>query len=294
MELLKVVDNEELQVYSIIKPTNDFKSTFPKQFTIVTYNYNGNIVILENTDTLPWNVFNGLSYVFSYKEPKTLTKLFTNITGKRKQTKTKKFKKYCGLNAVEQTLFSNEEDVVLSLMTLNDYEYNPHILNQYVYITTNYDEMINVNKNELIAATNKIIVEDMVKLKSFVDFIVKLKESFPLNYGATIRRFNKKITLKDITTIPKNINDNKLQYYIGYDQRNSNKDEIEMMRHIESICYNNDIVYVYETYNNPIKSIMKQCDDKKIPYKKIYKKIIQISGSDYDKLEFVKTIADFI
>lgn len=311
MILKKILDYPFFQCYLIDKSDKETNKMFPENNIIVKYNPQLSLVSTVNVSTLPsWEIFNDLTYMFCKQSTKfnekTLTNLYRNIIGKQETENTVK---YCGLNSCEQSLFTKDNNVILQLYSLENKEYPITFLQESVNIVTNYDDIKKLNKDKLKTALNNIVDNNSVHVSNFVEFIKMLNQCFPLNYGGTLRRFEKiidfskinqkdtsKVNQKDISKVNQKDTHKSYDYYIGYDLRFSNSiKENELVHIFEDLSYDDkNKIIICETYNNSIKDIIKQCKQKKIKYSVIDKYTIKINNEDYDKLKFITTIADFI
>lgn len=293
MKLTKIIDGDIIQLYNITNTDDKWNKKYPKKNVCVIYDINNKIVYIENVDIVPiFKLIDKISYIFSKQPIKQLEKSFKFMQNIKSHDAVVK---RCGFNGVNSELLTNEYNAVVSLMSLNQYEYNPTYLTQEIFIQSNYDELIKINDYQKIF--KKIVDKhcDQFKYNHFVDFIEELKNNFPLNYGGSIRRFVDIIDNKTLT----NYNNNKVNYYIGYDCRASTTDdEIKLSQHIENNTYklNKDYVFVYETYNNSMKKIKDICKKENIEFKDIHKHCIKVSNNDYNKLstKLISTLSDFI
>lgn len=294
MKLTKIIDSDITQLYNIQNADDKWNKKFPKKNVCIIYDFNNKSVYVENVDVIPvFKLIDKLSYVFSKQPAKQLEKSFKFM---QYMNTNDNIIKRCGFNGVNSELLTNGYNAVISLMSLKQYEYSPLYLPQEIYIRCDYDKLINLNDYQNIF--NKIVVKhcEQYKLKHVIDFIEELKNNFPLNYGGTVRRFVNIIDNKALTN--NEINDD-IKYYIGYDCRTATtNDEIKLSQHIENDIYNikNECVYVYETYNNPMKTIKEICKNENIKYKDIHKHCIKINNDDYNKLstKLTATLSDFI
>ena len=292
MELVRVVDGDVLQLYSVHKPDNKWLKAFPKKNVCVMYDVNKSCVCIENIDTIPlYDLFDKLCYVFSTQPEKQLktTYKFMNNRVVNKDGVVKK----CGFNSSNPELITKEYNAVLSLMSLSQYEYSPRYLTQEVFVQTTYDELTSVHDFQQVFT--KIVNKhcEQFKHKHVVDFVKSLQQHFPLNYGGSLRRFPGKITTKSLSSLSKDV-----EYYVGYDCRNiTGAKEIKLAQHMEQYIYsNNDYVYVYETYNNSIDNIKQLCKNNGIVYKDINKHCVLVNNDDYNRLssQLKATLSDFI
>lgn len=291
MELRKIIDNDFLQIYSIKNPNKEWLKKFPNKSTILTYDLNSKTVMLRNTNELfNWNFFKSITYVFTTVPEQAVIKMFQFMI----EDKSFPLNKKCGLNACNQTLYTDKHNVVISLFSLNTYKYPPTFIDQSINIVSNYEEIINLDKNKFKKAIMKIFDKNNKPIKSFVDFVEGLQENFPLNYMITIRRFYDVIKESDLKT-PKE-NEKQFDFYIGYDIRSADRiKENNLIKHMEELSYSNDdSILLYETYNNPMSEIIKQCKSKNISYEKIHKHCIKLTIKDYNKLNLISTICDYL
>ena len=201
--------------------------------------------------------------------------------------------KKCGLNAGDQNMYDDKHNLGLILFSLNKYEYPPTFIDQSINIMSNYDEIINLNKDKFNKAITNIYNKNNKPLNSFVEFVELIQKKFPLNYMLTIRRFYSVIKESDLKGVK---NNKKADLYVGYDAREiDNVKENKLIKHMEELTYSdNDMILLYETYNNPMEKIIKQCEDKHIKYERVHKHCIKMNVKNYNKLNLVSTICDYL
>lgn len=288
MEFKKVIDKDYLQVYCILKPNKEWTSKYPHNSVIISFNNNTKTVMLRNTNNaFDWKVLNSISYIFTTLNEKAVKKMFSALPYMDGMP----FNKHCGLNPVDQTLYTPDKNVILSVFSLQECVYSPNYIAETINVKTNYDEMMNVSSRQFHEVINKIVKIACKPVGSFVNFVDSLYKSFPFNYMATLRRFKDVIKEEDLK---EQINTNR--YYIGYDMRYGDLfKENKLIQKMEEMNYGeNDRIVVFETYNNPMSKIIQQLKAKDIKYKQIHEHCIQLSVKDYDKLKLVSTITDFI
>ena len=290
MELKRIIDKAYLQVYRVVNPDAGWKKEFPNASTIITYDINSSVVKLKNTNAaFDWSILTNITYIFTTLPEKAIKSSFAGLP----MSPSVPLRKKCGLNASNQKLYTKENNVVLSLYSLQDFEYPPTFLTEHFDVVSNFDEIMSLEDQQLQNAICKMGRKHMRTFKSFVDFVNAIKKNFPLNYMITIRRFYDKITLNDLKK-PGTLKPHTM--YIGYDMRYGDlMKENVLIRKMESLSYNeNDEMLIYETYNNPMDSILQQCKEKNITYTQPYKHCIRIKVNDYEKLKLVSTISDFL
>lgn len=289
MEFHKVIDNDFLQVYHIKHPNDEWKKKFKEPTVIVSYNPDNRLVKIRNTNKIfDWRLISDLSYVFTTSPESVIKNAFKKIPLPDGINVNKK----CGFNGTVPEIFSNKHDIVLTAFSMSEEEYSPLMLYESFSMVTNKEELKS-NGSNLMKIINKVIRSRMRKKYSFVDFVSNLGKSFPLNYMVTLRRFYSVITEKDLdpNNMVKDVN-----FYIGYDCRyGTTITENELSKHMETILYKpGDIIYVYETYDNPMKKIIENCKQKNIKYKELHKHCISMSYKDYCNLQLVSRISDFM
>lgn len=294
MKAIKIINNNELQVYKIEKPTKEFKKEFNKKNIIISFSPYENSIITKLTDNFKDPlIFTCLCYVFSYADEKTIKKEFSHINNiEFDYMKNKK----CGMNGVNQDIYTKNNNVVLSLMSLESETYNANYLGDEYNITTNINELSKLDNNTFNKTINKIVQTASEPVKDFNNFIKILSRNCPINYGGSLRKFNNVITEEDL----KKCKEMKNSYYIGYDIRFSNNHEENKLNNIiENLVYNreketNEFIFIYETYNNPIENIIKECKNKNIKYIQCYDKCLRILAKDYEKLKLTASVSDYI
>lgn len=290
MKLEKVIDVSALQVYHITDPDKEWKKKFPHKSTAIMYNPDRGIVKLKNSNNaFSWEVMNNLTYIFTTLPPKVIKSMFKDLPIGEKAYVHKK----CGLNGGNQSLYSDKSNVVMALYSLPKYEYPPTFTSEKIDIVSNYEEMININPQKFNSAIERIFVEHTRAFNSFVEFVEAIKNKFPLNYMLSIRRFNKVITDADLKKRKPLSSEH---FYVGYDMRYGDLvKENKLIQKMESMAYkDNDNIILYETYNNPLETILKQCKNKHIKYTQPHKHCIKLNIKDYLKLELVSRISDFV
>ena len=290
MELKKVIDGDYLQIYTIKKPNKNWLKKFPNKSIIISYNLETKIVTLKNTNEMfDWNIFKDLTYIFTTISETVISKMFKDITDEHINVINKK----CGLNAGDQNMYDDKHNLGLTLFSLNKYEYPPTFIDQSINIMSNYDEIINLNKDKFNKAITNIYNKNNKPLNSFVEFVESIQKKFPLNYMLTIRRFYSVIKESDLKGVK---NNKKADLYVGYDAREiDNVKENNLIKHMEELTYSdNDMILLYETYNNPMEKIIKQCEDKHIKYEMVHKHCIKMNVKNYNKLDLVSSICDYL
>ena len=288
MEFKKVIDKDYLQVYTIIKPSKEWISKYPHNSVIISFNNNTKTVMLRNTDNaFDWKILNSISYIFTTLNEKAVKKMFSSLP----YNDSMPFNKHCGLNPVDQTLYTADKNVILSIFSLQECIYSPNYIAESINVKSSYDEIMNTDNKQFHEVINKIVKTASKPLNSFVNFIDAIYKSFPFNYMATLRRFNEVIKEDDLK---KETNNNK--YYIGYDMRYGDLyKENKLIHKMEDLNYNDtDKIVIFETYNNPMSKIIQQLKAKDIKFKQIHEHCIQLNVKDYNKLKLVSTITDFI
>lgn len=292
MKAIKIIDMNELQLYRIENATKSFKNKFNKKNIIIGFSPNEQTIITKLTNNLKDPLlFTCLCYVFSYEDEKKIKKELSML---RSERDTYIINKCCGMNGVNQDIYTKENNIVLSIFSLEKEIYDINYLADERNITTNINELNKLDNKQFNKAINNIIKDSSEPNNTFENLISNLSIHCPLNYGGSLRRFQDVITENDLKKC-KQMNN---KYYIGYDIRFSNdEEENRLNKLIENLQYDNnknEYLYIFETYNNPIESIIKQCKDKKIKYSKHYDRCIKINANDYDKLKLIATTADYV
>lgn len=318
MELHKIVDEECLQIYNVIKPDKQWKEVFPYKYVYIYYDLmDNNIYIKQSNEFDVYKLIDictnmnsdTFAYVFATESATKLKRLTSCLTNEIDDKNNKYYvDKTCGLNPANPELFTKENNVMFNILSKDNFKYSPLFINEHIYVLSDYKEIINENKKSFYKCINNIVNDNMKiqiennkksKYKSqFVKFVIDLKNYFPFNYNGSIRRFEDKITAKDFLTLPINSKDF-IKYYIGYDSRDIDSlKENDLVKQMETLTDNNknNWMIIYETYNNPIKKILNICDKNKIEYKMVNKKSILIKNSSYNTLEkhLYTSIADFV
>ncbi len=292
MKAIKIIDMNELQLYRIEHATNSFKNKFNKKNIIIGFSPNEQTIVTKLTNDLKDPLlFTCLCYVFSYEDEKKIKKELSMLGSERD---TYMVNKYCGMNGVNQDIYTKSNNIVLSIFSLEKEIYDINYLADERNITTDINELNKLDGKQFNKAINNIIKDSSEPNNTFENLIANLSTHCPLNYGGSLRRFQNVITENDLKKC-KQMNN---KYYIGYDIRFSNdEEENRLNKLIENLQYDNnknEYLYIFETYNNSIESIIKQCKDKKIKYTKYYDKCIKINANDYDKLKLIATTADYV
>lgn len=292
MKAIKIIDMNELQLYKIENATKSFKNKFNKKNIIIGFSPNEQTIITKLTNNLKDPLlFTCLCYVFSYEDEKKIKKDLSMLSSERD---TYIINKCCGMNGVNQDIYTKMNNIVLSIFSLEKEIYDINYLADERNIITNINELNKLDNKQFNKAINNIIKDSSEPNNTFENLISNLSMHCPLNYGGSLRRFQDVITENDLKKC-KQMNN---KYYIGYDIRFSNdEEENKLNKLIENLQYDNnknEYLYIFETYNNPIESIIKQCKDKKIKYSKHYDRCIKINANDYDKLKLIATTADYV
>ena len=290
MKFEKVIDEAYTQVYHVVEPSKEWLKRFPCKTTIITYNPNTAIIKSKNTNApIDISIVAVFSYVFTTIPPAAIKSVFKGLPFDTPP----KLRKHCGLNGCEQSLYSEKNNTLISLFSLPKYEYPPTYIRERINIVASYDEIMNIDDKLFDQVVGNIFVKSNSKIKSLIDFVDTIKERFPFNYMLTVRRFHKTLT-NDSFKNPKPLG--LKHFYIGYDMRYGDLiKENKLIKRMESLAYNDkDDILVYETYNNPMKTIIKQCEDKQIKYTEIHKHCIKLKMEDYLKLNLVSKISDFV
>lgn len=295
MELIKIIDQDYIQIYHIKNPSKTWKNKFPQPVVNISYDPYNSIISCRNINNLfEWSVLDNYTYIFTTLPEKVIISTFSMFLDDIKLNFNKnQFIKKCGLNGVKQELYTKENNVIITVMSQQNQIYPPSYISESVNIISNYNEIINLDKQRFIKAINKIMNKEQQHIKNFVDFVHLIHINFPLNYMLTLRRFPNVIKEGDLN---KNIENNELQYYIGYDMRFGNNDEEnKLIEKMENICYNdNDIIIIYETYNNNINEIIKKCEKQKINFIKLHEYAISVKYKDYKQIDLISMISDYI
>ena len=294
MKAEKVIDNLYLQVYHVSNLTKDYKNEFPKQNVIITYAPETSGIISKNSADIRDPLLNlGYTYIFTtLNKEEIITKLKIKEPFDKSIEKDYLNNKSCGMNGVNQDIYTKNNNVVMSVMSSQSELYPINYIRGDIDILTNYKELSGLTGAKFKTAINKAVNSVITPLKTFNNLIKSLSKEFPLNYGGSIRRFKNTITENDL----KKKDSNEYKYYIGYDIRYSNyKQENDLNKIMEKLTKEkDDVLYVYETYSNPIKDILKQCKEKKIKYELVYKYCIKIKEEDYDKLNLSACVSEYV
>lgn len=289
MELHKVIDNDFIQVYHIKNPSAEWKKKYKKSTVVVSYNPDYQTVKTRNINKIfDWGIMSDLSYIFTTEPKQMIKNAFKNIPLQNSVPVNKK----CGFNATKPEAFSDEFDVMMTAFSMDNVEYSPLMLFESFTIASTKEEL-NKCGDKLMSTVNKIAKSHLPKKMTFVEFIPALAKTFPLNYMITLRKFYKVITEKHLD--PKtNVKD--VDFYIGFDSRHGTTlTENELSKQMESRIYKpNDIIHVYETYNNPMDKIQKSCKEKNIDFVIVHKHCISMKYKDYCNLPLVSRISNFV
>lgn len=305
MELIKVIDQDYLQIYHIKNPSKQWKNKFPRPVVNISYDPNNSLITCRNINNLfEWSIMENYTYIFTTIPEKVIISTFSMFLDEIKLNFDKKqFVKKCGLNGVKQELYTKEDNVIITIMSQQNKIYPPSYMSESVNIISNYNEIINLNKQQFMKAINKIMNKEQQHIKNFIDFVHLIHINFPLNYMLTLRRFPDVIKESDLNKGNENDKNNKkdktndeLNYYIGYDMRyGDNIEENKLIEKMENICYNdNDIIIIYETYNNTINNIIKTCEKNKINFIRLHDYAISVSYKDYKQIDLISMISDYI
>ena len=165
-------------------------------------------------------------------------------------------------------------------------ETNPIIVDEYNYL-------MKLDKNTALDMTKlrKNWLDDVKKnnITTSLKWFEYIKHNCPINscigfvynYYSNINNstFKKDISFDDIC--------------VYYDIKSI--DEFDIMKNIETNFENpNQLITFFETYNNKLELVIKECDNKKIKYKKINDQSIELKWCDLNKLGLKWEITDFI
>ena len=299
MKAFKIFDAPYTQIYHISKPSKEFKNKYKLSSIVISYLPTMKSIITKNVDKLlDPIVLNGFAYIFTTKDKKDV---FNELRIK-KAPDASIFEDYinnkkCGMNGVNQDIFNKNDNVVLSVMSVQNEIYPPSYLEGETDILTNIKELEKLTPKHLQNSINKAIKSKTKHIDNLLEFIQYLSDEFPINYGGSLRRFSDTI---DESSFKKSSQKNDLKYYIGYDIRYSDSmEENDLNKLMEKLSdwderKKDNFIYVYETYNNPMNEIIKQCENKKIKYKIMFNHCIKINENDYDKLKLISHMSDYV
>lgn len=282
--LTKVFDSTYLQMYK------DNISKLSKKDTKYEYVYvymnskDTSVKILES-DNFPFNILNiTAGFMFIHGESTDVPII--------DDTKNKVYKtcEKCMSNA-----FINS-DYSIIINAVPGENCNPNVINSFM---CGYKSTKDISKNDLLKEFSKVQV-NFKNVKEWKDYIYK-ECPWNIHFTKTIKdsTFKDKITHDDM--------------YIEYDIHS--EDEIKIIYEIEHIFEDlNQIVRVYDNYNNIVKRITEKCDELNIKYKRSdelkYKKLkykgkdktlsndgllwIELKYSDLEKCKLKYMLTDYI
>ena len=191
------------------------------------------------------------------------------------------------------TFFTTEVDanVMLKLtpanyVKKNTIETNPRIVDEYNYLMK-LDANSKLDMKKLM--TNWTNDVDVKKVTTPLKWFEYIKSNCPINSQTNIvYNYCSKINSKSFKD---DLDFNGVCVY--YDIKST--DEFEIMKNIELEFENKkQLVTFQETYNNKLEEVIKRCDSKKIPYKKINDYSIELKWCDLNNLGLEWEITDFI
>lgn len=248
---------------------------------------NDNVKIYENDIFPDYLTLSTTGYMFvkSTKKNKNKTKIPILPDIDINQHKTN----FCDFN----TFFNSEVDAnTMIKITPSCYnkkqniETNPIIVDEYNYLMK-LDKKTTLDMTKL----KKNWLDDVKKnnITTSLKWFEYIKQNCPINscigfvynYYSNINNstFKKDISFDDIC--------------VYYDIKSI--DEFYIMKNIETNFENpNQLITFFETYNNKLELVIKECDNKKIKYKKINDQSIELKWCDLNKLGLKWEITDFI
>lgn len=292
----KVIDEDTRQIYTIVNPDKKWLAKFPQKHISIIFNVHDEKVSIIKSNSIPFfELLTNYGYVFSRLSKQKILKIFGKQQPQENNPPIQR--KMCGFNPSNSELLVAPYNSLLSIYSDKNTEYPLSYMSESIYALTTFDELMNMkNINESI----KKIVENNLqqhKINHWIDFVKELKMFFPMNYGGTVRKFGKRIDKKEIKNCC--VLNPSTHFYLGYDCRGiTTEKEIMLSHQMENIVYNlnDELINVFETYNNPLEKIKKICKENKIQFITSNKHCIKIKNKDYDNLVkyLTATISDFI
>lgn len=313
MQLKKIHNTEELQVYSIKNPTERIKKMFPKKY-IIGVNSHG-LTHFLNVNTFPSYMAYGscTGYIFTYDNdiPKII-----------KTASKKKRKRESQIEIIGSTLpvcldkhfnkvyskIDDEIDLVISCSSKNSIM--PISFTQEIIIRTNSMKLFGFESKETlikelslkdkIDMSKKIVKtvnDNLSDIDSIETWIYEIITNVPLNCEGLTMKYPNSITTKDLKK--KCVSKDKL--FIGYDFRprceNFNKVyeyENLIITSIEDMFEKKTMkLSIKDNFNGLLEKMKKELDEKKIKYTNKKDEIV-ISLENLRKLDLEYEITDFL
>lgn len=281
MELQKIINTSKIQCYYIKNPSKVIKKAYPKKFIYSILTQNGDIKIY-NTNKLNYYMFLfNTGFVFTYYNDKQLGKMFSD----------KNVDKPITYPNGELNNYLDEENNVILNVTTRDKEIPPRLLYD-IIIKTNSKLINKLSEKELKNAIKNAILNNIGDEEYTVEsWISEILQNIPISQSE-LKRFPNIINNKNINNLNIKLENLCFEYNIHCSDR---VNEIDTISKIEKTLDNiNEVVYVYNTYNDILKKIISQAVKQKIKFKMLNENKLSIKYSDLCKIKIDYTINDFI
>lgn len=295
MKLTKILNYDALQAYSISKPSKRFKLMFPLKYIIILAG--NNCTKLFNIDSIPTNFayMNIVGYIFTY-----CNKL-PDFFGASKLNKYTNYGSTCP-GCLDQYFTDNANDIDLILSICSKDKEMPLNFKDNLIIRCNSNNLINVtnsveNDHKTLRKNIMNIINSSInehQLSSTEDWLNNIINNVPLNDNGFPVKYPKIITDKSFHN--KSCNINYEDIFIQYDFRASSYDhENSFISSLENAFENkNTVVYIYNSYNDIMNTIIKKLDEKHLKYNKLEDDLISTSLKNLHKIDVEYKLTDFI
>lgn len=283
MKFTKILDGNNIQGFSVSKPSATFKKLFPRRYTF-SLDVMGNHIII-NEDEIPKNftVYAPIGYVFTYEKklPKWLISEkvdFQDIGG--------------SFPACLDSYFSGTDDNIDLIISCcpKDNIVPAQFVNE-IIVQCNSDQLMAKNKlkENILKIVNGYLNEGEFTVENWFRSVIF---NYPINNNGLPVHFQKVISENTIKRCSVNTND----LFIEYDFRaKSYEKEEEFIRSIEDNFENlNEEIIIYNDYNDILPRMKKELDKKKLKYKTLTNDSIKVKAKFIRDLNLTYQFTDFI
>lgn len=284
MKLKRIINNDNLQGYSIKNPSSKFKSMYPNKYIFVI-NSNGNVVI-DNVNSIPiiFAMQKIIGYIFTYADS---FPDFMNCNSVKYTDVGNTFP-----SCLDEYFIKNDDKVDLILSCKGNNNEVPLQFIKTIVIRCNSEEFMKNNlKTSILKIANNVLEDNKIDnvedwLKNIINDAPFNNNEFPYKYGKTIS--NKKLKEKSKLT--------KDNIFIEYDLRaKSYEHENNFICELENEFETKDTkITLFNTYNDILSEVRKQLDEKKLKYDVLDANSISVNIKYLRKLDIEFQLNDFI
>lgn len=288
MYLKKILNNKFIQGYTIVNPTNKFKSMYPKKYIFAICLNNNTKVIISDNIPIEFAYLKPHGYIFTYN--KTLPG-YINIDDKEEidigRTYPVCLDKYF-INSNIDKEESKEIDLILCCSAYK--EITPRLTNK-LLIKCNVKNLLDTNN---IRKSIMNIINSSISGKYTVEsWINDILANIPLNYMDCPFCYPETINSKCLNS------KSKIKYtdiFVEYDIRaTSYEEENKFINTLEESFENMDEeVIIHNNYNNILSTIIKELDKHKLKYTKIRDDCISVTLKNINKINVEYKLNDFL